>query len=263
MEYMGDNVALYEQKSLWDSPHFSDQYYRLKVRLIRGIIPDGVRTILDVGCGNGAITNELDSDYWVVGGDRSNAALSSLRIRGVQLAAEHLPFKHGSFDLVMSHQLLEHLPDDVFQQAVPEMMRVARRYLVISVPYRDRVAQQRACCEDCGCKYHVWGHVRNFNSLSDVRRLFPAFTLRAYAFCGRENEYMTRLALWISQWIGGSWTIDPSGVCLRCGSRAQYRAGYPRRAIAGLIDRMDRLIPKERTFWWVICLFECAELSPG
>jgi len=115
-----DNVALYEQDAVWNKDYLEDPFYRTKVRLIQGMITYGVRTIIDVGCGNGANLHALDSAYWVVGADRSRTAIRYLKGRAVQTSADYLPFKDRSFDVVMSHQTLEHLPEDVFKRAVQE-----------------------------------------------------------------------------------------------------------------------------------------------
>jgi len=253
-----DNIALYERESLWDFPLLEDPYYRNKVCLLKGMIPEQVETILDVGCGNGAITNTFTPRYRIVGGDRSWVALQHLCAQRVQLSADFLPFRARSFDVVMSHQMLEHLPDGVFQRAVAELDRVAKRYLLVSVPYKDPLLHVRACCKECGCKYNIWGHVRKFDDVEIVRRLFPTFTLQVYAFCGRENIYPTRLGLWIQQWIGGNWVTAPQAICPQCGSKAQYQADFFRRTVAIFINRIDRYLPRTRAFWWLVCLFERA-----
>lgn len=258
-----DNRALYEKPSLWDWDLHDNPHYLAKARVIQGLIPREVNSVLDVGCGNGSITNTLQVSHWVVGGDRSGRALRQVQAHPVQLSADALPFRNRLFDVVMSHQVLEHLPDAIFLGSVAELARVARQYVFISVPYRDRIAQYRAHCGKCGCKYNVWGHLRTFNDVSDVRRLFPQFTLRVHAFCGPENEYMTPLGRWIYQWCGGGWVIDQNGVCPHCGSDKQYQAGFPRRIIASVASRLDRLIPKKKTFWWLLCLFERKELAKG
>jgi SAM-dependent methyltransferase len=248
-----DNVRLYNEDALWNHP--PDPYYSAKVRLVRGMIPDDARVILDVACGNGAITNRLD-DYWIVGGDRSLTALRYVTGRAVQLSADSLPFSDRALDLVMCHQALEHFSERVFHSAVCELARVARRYLLISVPYRERLAQQDARCADCRHTYHVWGHVRRFRRVREVRELFPGFVLRIHAFCGRENSYMTPPGLWIRQRLGGRWAVEPTAVCPKCGSRSQSAAGLPRRAIAALVDRIEQRLPHAWAFWWLVCLFE-------
>lgn len=257
-----DNVALYERETLWNWDYREDSYYRTKLQLIGGMIPSGVKTILDVGCGNGAIANELACRGWVVAGDRSGEALSYVRTPRVQLSVDSLPFKERSFDLVMSHQLLEHLPDHVFARAINEMTRVAAGYLLLSIPFRDAVKEARACCAECRFKYNVWGHLRSFNRVTDVRRLFPDFALRVHAFCGRENEYMTSVARWACQWIGGRWTLQGNALCPNCRSKLQYRAtNFPQLAIAAIAHRLDHLVPKKKAFWWLVCLLE--RLAPA
>jgi hypothetical protein len=253
-----DNDRLYyEQETLWTRVYLDDPYYRAKARLIRGMVPDDVSTILDVACGNGAIIDTL-GDYWAVGGDRSLAALRHLTGRAVQLSADALPFAERTFDLVMCHQALEHLPDAVFYHAVRELGRVTGRYLLISVPYRERLAQHDARCANCRQTYHVWGHVRRFGHVRDVRKLFAAFVLRIHAFCGRENSYMTPQGLWIRQRLGGRWAVEPAAVCPNCGSGSQVAAGFPRRAVAALVDRIEHRLPHSPAFWWLVCLFERA-----
>src|SRR5262245_55293200 len=142
-----DNRALYELDAVWNSDYYlEDSYYQTKVRLIQGMITDGVRTIMDVGCGNGANLDRLNAGYWTVGADRSMAAIRHLKGRPVQLSADFLPFKDRSFEVVMSHQMLEHLPEDIFIRAVQELARISSKYLLVSVPYRDRLKQHRDCC---------------------------------------------------------------------------------------------------------------------
>jgi len=250
-----DNVRLYDQDVLWIRSYLDDPHYRTKARLVRGMIPEGAQSILDVACGNGAIANLL-KDYWTVGGDRSLTPLRHVTGPAVQLSADSLPFPDRAFDLVMCHQALEHFSEAVFHPAIHELARVARRYLLISVPYRERLAQQDARCADCRHIYHVWGHLRSFRRVREVRNLFPGFELRIHAFCGRENSYMSRQGLWIRQRLGGRWALEPTALCPKCGSQSQFAAGLPRRAIAALVDRIEQRLPHASTFWWLVCLLE-------
>src|SRR5919109_2717274 len=81
----------------------------MKVRIFREMIPDEVATIVDVGCGDGAITNALGLQWAVTGVDSSRSALQHVTTEAVLADARELPFPDASFDLAMSSQLLEHL----------------------------------------------------------------------------------------------------------------------------------------------------------
>jgi len=45
-----------------------------------------------------------------------------------------MPFGDATYDVVCAFQMLEHLPYEVSLQALDEMLRVCRRYVVISLP---------------------------------------------------------------------------------------------------------------------------------
>lgn len=101
-------------------------------------------SILDVGCGPGAIWSRLSSlrpDLMWVGIDITERMLRCARRRlpGIRLAqadAVDLPFPDGSFDAVLVRHVLEHLPASLMERALAEAMRVARNHVVIafSVP---------------------------------------------------------------------------------------------------------------------------------
>ncbi len=95
-------------------------------------------TILDVGSGTGAVMAELAPLGPVYGVDFSSLALEFSRERGlmglVHGDAQALPFASGSFDVVVSLDTIEHLPDD--RAAVAEIFRVLRPggVFVMNVP---------------------------------------------------------------------------------------------------------------------------------
>jgi SAM-dependent methyltransferase len=49
---------------------------------------------------------------------------------------DELPFENDSYDFVFSSHVIEHFPDPI--KALREWVRVARRYVVVIVPHRDR-----------------------------------------------------------------------------------------------------------------------------
>ena len=96
---------------------------------------------LDVGCGGGYTSKVLESSRWrVVSMDVSDEALSSCRRRGLKrlcrtdLQGFPLPFKTGSFDLVLAMDVIEHVEDD--RHALAECRRILKEdgLLVVTVP---------------------------------------------------------------------------------------------------------------------------------
>jgi SAM-dependent methyltransferase len=101
-----------------------------RLQMVRRWAPMDDRLVLDVGCGIGMYTGafgrytpsvfgieiewERGQDAWVAG-----------RARGIAVApGEALPFADETFDVVFSHEVLEHVADDV--RTVSEMVRVCR-----------------------------------------------------------------------------------------------------------------------------------------
>lgn len=95
-----------------------DQYYRRRNDL----------TVLDVGCGTGAMSAQLQKRGRLVSADFSSLALQFSRRRGltglVQVDAMNLGLAAGSFDVITAMDMLEHLPDD--HAAVCEFYRVLK-----------------------------------------------------------------------------------------------------------------------------------------
>jgi SAM-dependent methyltransferase len=100
----------------------------------------GDQRVLDVGCGVGTYTAALRRETPHVFGveiERERALEAKTRAAGVtQSCGERLPFPDGAFDVVFSHEVLEHVADD--RACAAEMVRVARRpgRIVVFVPNR-------------------------------------------------------------------------------------------------------------------------------
>lgn len=94
--------------------------------LRRAGVANGLR-VLDAGCGTGRNLLEFGSLGAAQGVDNSPEAIDFCRRRGIQGVhegqIEQLPFAHGSFDLILATDVLEHLADD--RVALRELHRVA------------------------------------------------------------------------------------------------------------------------------------------
>ena len=113
-----------------------------RLRLIRAAAPAlESATVLVDGCGLGMYVRALQPyAARVVGLDIEWERVRNGRQAGLRSllagAAERLPFHEGSFDLVLSHEVLEHVQDD--RAAVREIIRVLRPggRLVLFTPNR-------------------------------------------------------------------------------------------------------------------------------
>jgi SAM-dependent methyltransferase len=88
--------------------------------------------ILDLGCGGGRDTDDLDRHgYCVVGVDRTSALLSAGRCRYPSLPLiradlRHLPFQAMSFDGLWAAASLMHLPKREARRVLADLYRLAR-----------------------------------------------------------------------------------------------------------------------------------------
>ncbi len=99
------------------------------------------QSVLDAGCGEGFVTRYLaqQNPAWrLTGVDLSREAIAYAQEHFGELARfctgslYKLPFSDNSFDTVLCSEVLEHLDDT--RRAVNELKRVARRYVLITVP---------------------------------------------------------------------------------------------------------------------------------
>jgi SAM-dependent methyltransferase len=108
--------------------------------MVRRWAPLAGRCVLDVGCGVGMYTSAFLRETPHVFGveiERERALEAREQAAGlVQSPGEHLPFPEATFDLVFSHEVLEHVADD--RACVVEMVRVTRPAgrIIVFVPNR-------------------------------------------------------------------------------------------------------------------------------
>ena len=96
--------------------------------------------VLDAGCGEGTLSFLLaERGATVVACDISEPNIEYAKkqpnphhIEFLTADLENLPFEDGSFDLVISSHVLEHLPD--FEKGLREIMRVTRSQAVVAIP---------------------------------------------------------------------------------------------------------------------------------
>jgi SAM-dependent methyltransferase len=139
------------------------------------------QSLLDVGCGEGVLTHRwaqrLGDQKRVVGIDLDDPALhaewakrTAPNLEYRVMKAENLPFADDEFDLAAAIEVLEHVPDP--EHTVAEMARVAKRWLLVSVPreplWRGLNMARGAYWKDLG---NTPGHVNHWSKGSFVALL--------------------------------------------------------------------------------------------
>jgi SAM-dependent methyltransferase len=207
----------FENARHWERRHHRDEAARIEATM--EMVPGGVDSLLDVGCGDGRITNRLAERIpRVVGVDASAAALRYVDGEARQGPVDRLDFPDDSFDLVACLEVIEHLPDGVFEACLAEIQRVARRYVLLSVPLLETLAVKNLPCAICGHRFNQTGHRRRF-SKRDLGRLLHAMSVVELRECGApQRHYYNRGLLLIRQRIAGVYNRSPNSICPECGS---------------------------------------------
>jgi len=237
-----------------------------RIRQTLSLIPEGVCSILDVGCGDGRITNRLNSRYSkVVGLENSREALRHVKSEKILGSVESLPLPDRSVDLVLSCEVLEHLPFRVYPKALREIERVAAKYIIVTVPNSENRKQNFVTCPHCGCVFHAWRHLRSFNQ-ERLRRLFGQFSMRTVQSCLASKVYPAFL-LKGARFLKAIPDIafPPTALCPQCGYSPLSAAMAPVGANAGdkddlsvrLLHSMARwLIPTRKRGRWLMALYQ-------
>ncbi len=103
--------------------------YAYQIREILGISPSDV---LEIGIGDAVVGNYIQRQtniryVWAdIAEDLQPDVVADVRA---------LPFADGSFDTVCAFEVLEHLPFEDFEKSLSELVRVARRYVLLSLPH--------------------------------------------------------------------------------------------------------------------------------
>lgn len=146
------------------------RHYIRELALLDALAKMNVSSALDVGCAEGYFMKVLrDSFGWQVWGvDLSTVALAKAHDKhGLTVAAAdatRLPFADGSFDLVYSTEVIEHVLDPDLM--IAEMRRVSRGTVLVTTP-----VSQTDHDHEPDFELREEGHINNFDRAT-VERLF-------------------------------------------------------------------------------------------
>ena len=81
-------------------------------------------------------------------------------------------------------EVLEHLPDLVYQSGLGELARVAARHIVLTVPNREVRRRADITCAECGCRYNREPTPAIVRRRGSRRMLVPDFSLDSVVEAG-------------------------------------------------------------------------------
>lgn len=252
-----DNKTIYE-KFDWSKLDFAA--LKGKIEKVVEFIPEGVSTIADIGCGNGVITNILGQQFEVTAVDRSAAALEFVETKKVQASAENIPLPDGSFDMVFSSEMLEHLEDEVLKGTISEMKRLSKKYIFITVPNDENPNKLSIQCPECNFIYNRPNHLRSFK-LDSFKTLFPEYNIiRSLAFGNRTRYYSPTLLKLkksispASSWIPNYWISknDRKTICPYCEHEFNYT--YRFHPLASAVDMINLVVSPKKPYWLFVLM---------
>jgi pseudaminic acid biosynthesis-associated methylase len=154
--------------------------------LVRG---SGIRSVLEIGCGQGANLKPLASlldphDVWGVDVNEDALALARLHAPGVNVVASRarrLPFRDDLADLAFTVGVLIHQPETTLPIVMAEIVRCSARFVLwgeYHAPTTEEVPYHGAS----GALYR-----RDYGAI--YRELFPELSVVREGFLGAEDGF--------------------------------------------------------------------------
>jgi len=253
----------YENLDLWvPSNYLGDDISRVAQAV--AWLPVDVNTVLDVGCGNGIFIDQLGNGFRAVGTDRSFAALGKVSCPVCQADIKELPFLDESFDAIVCMEVLEHLPQATFYFALDELSRIAKKYVLVSVPHRENLRLNIAKCPNCKREFHRAFHMRSFEQV-DLIKLFenaqaPMNLERVEGIHRKSYPLFISLYLWLKT-RGRPNRFRASTICPYCGftnavPEQKVKKNGIELALQGQIKQfVSRIWPRTHRYRWWMALY--------
>jgi SAM-dependent methyltransferase len=233
---------------------------RERVRNLMEMVPKGGGSVLDAGARDGRVSVLLADHFETVTAlDQNNPTVRHRKVTTVQGDITSLKFPDNSFDCVICTEVLEHVPERLLEKACSELQRVAQKYLLVGVPYRQDLRVSRTTCNLCGGKNPPWGHVNAFDE-ERLKQLFPGLEIETISSVSTTRAVTNSVSTLLMDWAGNPYgTYDQEESCIHCGARLRpppprnlFQRGCTRLAF-WLNEAQERFAPSRPN--WIHILF--------
>jgi hypothetical protein len=216
ISWVGKDKHYYDQAGFWAAARYLSDFEEVRLAACRAAVPADIASHVDVGAGNGAFLVGLEATTAGVvhlGIERSPVAVKAALCRSPLFVGEAtaLPFADRSVDLLSALDVVEHFPFRSYESALAEMCRVAARYILINVPYREH--RLHAVCPYCGCRFDPHYHMRRFDR-SSFLGLLSGFELVRFQTVSREESVLEAAVRPFRTRVFGG--FPPHAVCPQC-----------------------------------------------
>lgn len=260
-------IIHYGNEDLWKRLSLSETN-RERIEETVKIIPEGVNSIADIGCGSGLFLNYIKENTDIsplIGVDFSEDAMKMLKVDRKVGDITTIPLEEDSYDLVSALEVLEHLDLEEYARAKEELCRVSKRYILISVPFAESLEDEFVKCPKCKTHFNKSHHKRTFDEQT-MKALFEAQGYRSteIKYISKRNVYfiLTSMLKWYKKIR--SKLLTEGTVCPVCGYEVKNKTkggGTPaekRRSSIGsnLFSFLKKIWPKRHTYRWIVSLYE-------
>lgn len=219
-------------------------------RKIYEIIPDDVETILDAGCGGGGLSAFLarKEKYILEGVDISpegvRNAIENFDIKAqVGNLTDLHQFSDNSFDTVVCSEVTEHIPLPALKKVITELFRVARKYVIMTNPFQERLSYYHYQCAHCLTRFHPAGHIHSIGESFVKDLVTPYAESVSFIYSGQRDWYSPLYASALRM-FGYSLLGNHVNTCPLCNIAVSYKKpGMPVR-LSGYVYRLTQLALK-------------------
>lgn len=258
---MNTEQKVYELDNIWTDEWLSDaDTKRIKI-FSEIVISKNVKSIADIGCGNGLFLNYLKNNHSanfvrLCGIERSESAISKVNTEKYVASINSIPLNDNEFEFVSCQEVIEHLPNDIYENAIHELGRISSQYIMISVPYNEDLHKSLVACPSCKTKFNPEYHMRSFSSkeLKSLESLLNAKVIDEGYVEVREYAF----SIFLSRILNLKKSFPIHTICPMCGynenSKLNSQIASSKSSIIKSIGK--NIWPKKNRKRWIYALYE-------
>lgn len=250
--YHGYSVDEYVNKFIYSSESEMSRINRMV-----DMIPPNTKTVLDIGAGHGVFLELLEKKKAIkgVGIEITDEKVNFANKKGIDVrkgSADNLTFSDNSFDVVISTEVLEHLPFDVYEKSLKELERVAKKNVVISVPCQETRTFEK--CEYCGSSINPSLHMRSYNDV-DMHGLFENLALKKLITEGERIEYPSFLFKLRDIFLGKPPQFFACPICNFKLEKASKKTGPTQKRNRNFLTTIIKFFLGKKKFKWYLAIY--------